>query len=83
MEDLSELLKYKELLDKNIITQEEFEKKKIELLNLNKNEIDNFDRTNKKTTPKKGLSSEGFILIVFIVLLLLGISTVFLFRITA
>ena len=76
MEDLSELLKYKELLDKNIITQEEFEKKKSELLKsgvLNNNSSQTmFKNSNKKIKVKK-ISVGKSILYILLFLIVLGI----------
>ena len=80
MENMDELIKYKELLDKGIITQEEFKKKKEELLEI---KTDQENKTNKtiKQPVKKGkneISIGQIVLIVFILLIIFGmiISTI-------
>lgn len=49
MSNVDEIIKLKELLDKNIITQEEFEKKKKELLNMK----DNTEKQSQNTNNSK------------------------------
>ena len=51
MDNIEELKKYKELLDSGVITQEEFEKKKGELLN--NTESSNSDNSEKKVVKEK------------------------------
>lgn len=71
MSNADEILKLKELLDKEIITQEEFEKKKQELLsnNINKNAQINSNTLNKEIEEKKKISVGKIILIIFVILL--------------
>lgn len=61
MSNADELLKYKELLDNKIITQEEFEKKKTELLNSKSANTDTVQPQNKNVnlSDKKKSSSNG------------------------
>ena len=54
MNVVDELKKYKELLDSGIITQEEFENKKSELLSISSNYS---DQTDSKDTPDEGDST--------------------------
>lgn len=63
MENLDDLIKYKELLNNNVITQEEFDKKKTELLNIKKKQ---------KVKDKGRMSISKLFFIIFIGLILLG-----------
>ena len=69
MENMEELIKYKELLDKGIITKEEYEKKKEELLEIKNNE--SIKQSIKK--EKKKLSGGQLIALIFILLIIIGI----------
>lgn len=68
MSNTDEILKFKKLLDDNIITQEEYEKKKEELLNLHENNSDNIinDVAKENTTNDNKW-------ILFLICLFLGI----------
>ncbi len=74
MSNVDEILKLKELLDKEIITKEEFEKKKSELLNMdtqttkNVNESQNANVKQGKNTAPKGCLITFNIFIIIIVL---------------
>jgi len=68
MSNVDEILKYKELLDGGIITNEEFEKKKNELLNINTN---NDINAGEKTYKKKNTKMKIIIITIAIFLLII------------
>lgn len=72
MSNADEILKLKELLDEEIITKEEFEKKKNELLNTNTKQK-NINISNNKVKEKKQISVGKIVLIIFAFLIGLGI----------
>lgn len=83
MSNADTLKKYKELLDHNIITQEEFEKKKREVLAFDAAEPDAKQSVSEKLTHKTGKNKVGkklikiiIIVITIIAMLLIGISIV-------
>lgn len=82
MDNIEELKKYKELLDSGVITQEEFEKKKGELLNnTESSDSDNFEKKvekEKKTRkkPNKKLVKTMGIVVVIVVAIIVALFAV-------
>lgn len=74
MSNVDEIIKLKELLDKNIITKEEFEIKKGQLLqNIDKDKDDKQNNHSKnKSKNRKGCLTVIFI---FIIIFIIGIAT--------
>lgn len=80
MSNADEILKLKELLDDKIITQEEFEKKKNELLNLNKinninTTINNNGANDINTNVTKNRNIIKIFFIIFLILIIVMIIT--------
>lgn len=73
MSDIDELIKLKELLDKNVITQEEFEKKKSELLNQEDNK--NNPKTKGKKEKKKTKASTIILAIIIVAIIVAFANT--------
>lgn len=72
-DEKEEIIKYKELLDNKIITQEEFDKKKKELLNNYNIQKDNNEISNEKTSNKENEHIQKNDGILFFLCLFLGI----------
>ncbi len=73
MSDIDELIKLKELLDKNVITQEEFDKKKSELLNQKDNK--NNPKTKGKKEKKKTKPSTIILAIIIVAIIVAFANT--------
>lgn len=73
--NIDELLKYKELLDKNIITQEEFNNKKNEILNINTTKVQE-KNVNKHIPPKTSSKKSGLgkFIIFFILMFIIALT---------
>ena len=71
MSNVDEIIKLKELLDKNIISQKEFEKKKNELLNDANNEQKN---NNDKSKKRKGILT-GIITFIIIIIFIVALGS--------